>query len=129
MKTYSVFLVSQKGLDSIGLLDAAFDSRAGAEAYANRYKTYMEPDITEVVINSFYDADPLRDCYYVEINIADKSVQECYVANTIKASADAAAEKYTLETVCGEERVGMYVLAQNEREASEVALSKDLLSF
>ena len=44
MKSYSVFLVSHKNLDSIKLIDAAFDSIDKAEAYANRYKTHQEPD-------------------------------------------------------------------------------------
>ena len=126
MKTYSVFLVSQKGLDSIELLDAAFDSRESAEAYAMSYKTFMEPDITEVVINPPYEADPSRDCYYVEINMADRSVQECYIANTLMACAYAAAGKQNVETADGEERLCMYVLAENEREAIAAALGKYL---
>ncbi|RZK65396.1 MAG: hypothetical protein EOO92_26405, partial [Pedobacter sp.] len=95
MKPYSVFLVSHKNLDSIELIDAAFDSREKAETYANRYKTYQEPDITEITINPPYHVDSTQDCYYLEFNQADNRVADCHISNTLESSNNALAGNYT----------------------------------
>ena len=99
MKSYSVFLVSHKNLDSIKLIDAAFDSREKAEAYANRYKTHQEPDITEITVNPPYHSDQSQDCYYLEINIADNTVVECHISNTLESSNNALAGADNMEAL------------------------------
>lgn len=117
MSTYSIFLVSQKNLDSIELLDTAFDSREKAEAYANRYKTHQEPDIREIIVNPPYHSDPNRNCYYLEVNMADRSVNECYVSNTLQASKDALDGTYAIDTQNEHPWAYITVIAESEKEA------------
>lgn len=123
MKTYTIFLVSQKNLDSIQLLDAAFDTKEKAEAYANRFKTNMEPDITEITVNPPYCSDVSQDCYYVEMDF-DGSEAESYVVNTLEGSKSALQDFKFLDDrfrTCG------YVIAENPEEAVQKVLSKSYL--
>ena len=117
MKSYSVFLVSHKNLDSIKLIDAAFDSREKAEAYANRYKTHQEPDIAEIMVNPSYHADPTQDCYYLEFNKEDRSVADCHISNTLESAERALSGAYSTETINNTDRICIAVFAASEKEA------------
>ncbi|MHA4895766.1 hypothetical protein ACXZ1K_13515 [Pedobacter sp. PWIIR3] len=124
MKNYTIYLVSQKNLNAIELLDAAFDSRAEAEAYAGRFKTHQQPDIIEITVNPAYVKYPTQDCYYLEINTADGSVLEYYIANTLQGEENALAGNYFIEHIAGQEMVCLYVMAATEKEAKALGLKR-----
>jgi hypothetical protein len=117
MKPNSIFLVSLKNLDSIEMVEVAFDTRAKAEAYANRYKTNQDPDITEVPVNPVYHSDPTVDCYYLEID--SEKVVECHISDTMESSEMALNKSFRKLRYPYQNIVCTAVFAETEEKAIE----------
>lgn len=127
MSIERVYLVSHKGVDSLGAIDVAFDSREKAEAYANRFKTNNQPNITEVILNPPYLIDKGQDCFLVELNSEDPQDVECYISNTLANTAQALAGDVFFDRESAELRIIYPVLAPSEEEAIAMVLKRGVV--